>query len=172
MKKLSILTCTMIALSSFMAINVQAGPHFVTGPTASLSSTDGDYCVAFKEAGLGSGNFTFTITATTAKFTFQCFTKSDNTPQGAPNSVNFSNLSAQTTLASHNGSIHGTVCLQPAQDCASCQGGGLVLKLIHVEYDGVNFCDSTVNDCVNNLGDLSGDVVPGQSFPSKPPGCR
>src|SRR2546428_10437606 len=106
MKNLSILTCTMIALSSFMAINVQAGPHFITGPTASLG-TDGDYCVAFKEAGLGGGNFTFTITAATAKFTFQCFTKSNNTPQGAPNSVNFSKLSAQTTLASTHAPTHG-----------------------------------------------------------------
>ncbi len=45
MKKLIILTCTMIALG-FMATTVRAqSPHFIKGPTASLDTSTGEYCV-------------------------------------------------------------------------------------------------------------------------------
>jgi hypothetical protein len=168
MKKLSILTCTMIALASFMATNVQAGPHF-NYTTPSLDTSTGDYCVSFKEAGLGSTPVTFTITAG-ATFTFQCFTKSSNTPQGAPNSVSFSAESNQQTLTPRNGQITSTLCLEPQQDCASCQGGGLVLKLIHVEYTAGTFCDSTNGVCVDTPA-KGGDVSPAAKYPSRPAGC-
>jgi hypothetical protein len=36
-------------------------------------------------------------------------------------------------------------------------GGGLVLKLIHVDYENITFCDSTNNICVD-MGSASGDV--------------
>src|SRR5207247_1303280 len=78
-----------------------------------------------------------------ANFTFQCFTKSGNQPQGAPNGVSFSGLSTETTITPHNGQITATVCLQPEQDGASCQGQGLKLCLIAVDYESVTFTDST-----------------------------
>jgi len=134
-------------------------PHFIKGPTASLDTSTGDYCVSFKEAGLGNAPVTYTITAGTEKFTFQCFTKSGNNPQGAPNSVSLSNASAQTTLTPRNGQITGSLCLLPEQDGASCQGNGLVLKLIAADYESVTFCDSTNNVCTSTAN-LSGDVKP------------
>jgi len=153
MKKLSILTCTMIALG-FMATTGWAGPHFIKGPTANFDTTNGDLCISFKEAGLGSTPVTYTITADNETFTFQCFTKSNNTPQGDPNSVTDSNVSVPTTLTPHNGQISASLCLLPDQDGASCQGHGLVLKLTAASYTNVQFCDSGTGGCVS-LGSFS-----------------
>lgn len=147
MKKLSLLS--IMILAAFIAANVQASsPHFIKGPTATLDTSSGDYCVSFKEAGLGNGPVTYSITAGTETFTFQCFTKSGNNPQGDPNGVSLSNSTAQTTLTPRNGQITGSLCLLPEKDGASCQGGGLVLKLLAVEYKDVTFCDVTNNVCV------------------------
>jgi len=147
MKKLSILTLTMIALVGFMATTVRAGsPHFISA-NATLTS-DGEYCVSFKEAGLGNSPITYTLTATTEDFTFQCFTKKGNTPQGDPNGVSISNDSTSSTINPRNGQITSTVCLTPDQDGASCQGHGLVLRLIAASYTGVEFCDTTDDVCV------------------------
>jgi hypothetical protein len=147
MKNLSILTMTMIALSSFMATTVRAdSPHFVGGQTATLDTKTGDYSVSFKEAGLGSTPVTYTLAAGAGTtFTYQCFTKSNNTPQGAPNSVSGSSDTAVTTVTPRNGQVTATITLTPEQDGASCQGGGLVLKLIAVDYDNV-----TLNDGLGN----------------------
>ncbi len=92
---------------------------------------------------MGNTPVTYLLTATTETFTFQCFTKSGNKPQGAPNSVSFSNVSTQTTLTPRNGQITGSISLIPELDGASCQGGGLVLFLIAVDYEGVTFEDET-----------------------------
>src|SRR5438046_7758934 len=136
MKKLSILICTMIALG-FMATTVRAqSPHFIQGPTATLDTNTGEYCVSFKEAGLGSGPVTYTITAGTGTtFTYQCFTKSGNKPQGDPNSVSGSGDSTSTTITPHNGTVSSTICLIPDQDGAICQVGVLSLRLVGTEYD-------------------------------------
>jgi hypothetical protein len=165
MKHLSILTLTMIALVGFMTTTVQAqSPPFVRGPTAHYDSSTGDLCVSFKEAGLGNTPITYTLTAGTETFTFQCFTRSNNEPQGEPNSVSFSDQSESTTLTPRNGQITGSLCLMPQQDGAGCQGRGLVLKLIAASYEDVQFCDSTNNICVS-LGDQGGSVTPPIVFP-------
>jgi len=119
-------------------------PHFIKGPTASLSAT-GAYTVSFKEAGLGNSPVTYTLTAITENFTFQCYTKSGNTPQGSPNSISFSHEFTSTTLTPRNGQISGGISLAPQQGTASCQGGGLDLRLIAVDYEGLTFADTTNN---------------------------
>jgi hypothetical protein len=122
----------------------------------------GDYCVTFDEAGLGK-TVTYTITAGEGTtFTFRCFTKSGNKPQEAPNSVSGSNDLFETTVHPKSGRFMGTLCLQPQQDGASCQGGGLVLKLIAVDYKGVVFCDSTNNLCFEmpNMSATFPDGIP------------
>lgn len=145
---------------AFGATAVRAdSPHFIRGPTAALDGTTGDDCVSFKEAGLGNTPITFTLTAQVSTFTFQCFTNHDNTPQGAPNNVSFSNEEVTTTITPHNGQITASICLDPQRGDAGCQGGGLTLKLIHVLYQNVRFCDVTDNICVD-LGTIDADVGP------------
>jgi hypothetical protein len=150
MKRLSILTITMIGLASFMCTTVRAdSPHFIKGPTATLDTSTGEYCVSFKEAGLGSTPVTYTLTAGTGTvFTYQCFTKSNNAPQGSPNGVSGSGDTTITTITPHNGTISATICLIPEQDGASCQGKGLALRLIGTDYDNVTFSDGLGNNVV------------------------
>src|SRR5262249_26835642 len=82
-----------------------AAVNFVKGPTASIDPATGDYTVSFKETGLGNTPITYELTAGTADFTFRCFTKKDNTPQGSPNGTSISNLTSFVTLTPHNGNI-------------------------------------------------------------------
>jgi hypothetical protein len=165
MKHLSILTLTIIALSSFVATTVQAdSPHFVRGPTGAFDSSTGEFCVNFTEAGLGNLPITYTLEVGTELFTFQCFTRSNNQPQGDPNSVSFSDQSVSTTITPHNGRIRGALCLEPQLGGASCQGHGLVLKLIAASYTDITFCDATNNLCFD-MGDAGGSVVPPLKFP-------
>jgi hypothetical protein len=131
------------AVASMPGVAFADSPHFVKGPTASIDSTTGDYTVSFKEAGLGNTPITYSLTASTATFTFRCFTKSNNTPQGAPNSISISNDSTETTLTPRNGQITGSISLLPEQDGASCQGGGLKLCLVGADYTSVVFADVT-----------------------------
>src|SRR5262249_17193410 len=127
MKVASFVLLLVVAMS--VGVVLADSAHFIKTPTASLSAT-GAYTVIFKEAGLGSTPVTFSLTAATENFTFQCFTKSSNTPQGAPNGISFSNESTFVTLTPRNGQITGTISLTPLQGSASCQGGGLDLRLI------------------------------------------
>jgi hypothetical protein len=123
--------------------------------SGSLDSS-GDYVASFKEAGLGNTPVTYSLTATTENFTFQCYTKSGNTPQGAPNSISFSNTTSFVTLTPRNGQITGSVSLAPEQGSADCQGGGLQLFLIAVDYEGVSLCDTTADpDVCKSLPSLS-----------------
>lgn len=154
----------MMALAT-VTVALADSPHFVRGPVASFDSGTGDLCVSFKEAGLGNTPITYTLTVGTEQFTFQCFTRHGNEPQGDPNNVSFSDQSVSTTITPHNGQITGELCLEPQQGDADCQGGGLVLKLIAAVYGGITFCDETDNICFD-LGDQGGDVVPPAIFPN------
>jgi hypothetical protein len=152
MKKISILTLTMIALASFVAVNARAqSPHYIKGPTGSLNNPQ--YCVSFKEAGLGSTPVTYTITTGAGTcFTYQCFTKSNNTPQGDPNSVSGSGQTTDFTITPHNGQINTTVCIGPAplpQGNVGCQGKGLELRLIGVSYQNVTISDTGTGQTFN-----------------------
>jgi hypothetical protein len=170
MKKLSILTLTMIAITGFMATTVRAqSPHYIKGPTASFDSSTGDLCVSFKEAGLGTAtSVTYTISVETENFTFQCFTKSSNTPHGDPNGQSFSGVSSSTTLTPRNGQVTGTLCVSACQGTAGCQGGGLVLKLLAANYLNVTFSDGIT--AAVPLGDQGGSVSPPARFPNTPTG--
>lgn len=140
------LLTTLLLLATATVLFAQS-PHFVKGPTATIDSQTGDYTVSFKEAGLGNTPITYSLTVSTEHFTFQCFTKSHNTPNGAPNGVSFSNESTFVTLQPRNGQITGSISLVPQKDGADCQGNGLLLFLIAASYQGVTFCDVTNNLC-------------------------
>jgi hypothetical protein len=154
MKRALLASMSTLILACLAATTASAqSPHFVGTPTGTLSAT-GDYVASFKEAGLGNTPITYALTAATETFTFQCFTKSGNKPQGDPNSVSFSAQSSFVTIQPRNGQITGSVSLTPELDGASCQGGGLQLFLIAVSYQGVTLTDTT-NGVTVNLPSLS-----------------
>lgn len=159
MRRFTLLTISVLALSSWMATTLRAGPHFISASGA-LDTKTGDYVASFKESGLGSTPVTYELTANPQCFTFQCFTKSGNTPSGAPNSVSPSTLSAFVTITPRNGQITGSVSLTPDVDDARCQGGGLQLFLIAAFY-GVspNNCNTTGPDTVTLTDTTNGVSV-------------
>lgn len=118
-------------------------PHFVRA-TGTLNA-DGEYVASFKEAGLGANqaiNYVLSAGSGT-QFTYQCYTRSNNAPQGAPNNVFPSNLQTGGTFNSgKNGQITASLTLVPSPE-EDCQGGGLKLCLVAVSYQNVTLQDTT-----------------------------
>lgn len=139
------MAATLALASSAWAQN----PHFVRA-TGTLNA-DGEYVASFKEAGLGTNqtiNYLLSAGSGT-QFTYQCYTRSNNTPNGAPNNVFPSNLQTGGTFNSgKNGQVTASLTLvpSPTQDC---QGGGLKLCLVAVSYQNVTLQDVTNQVSVN-----------------------
>jgi hypothetical protein len=148
-----------IVFFAFLMTVKADSPHFTRGPRPVFDASTGDFCVTFTENGLGNTPITYTLSAGSELFTWQCFTKSGNEPQGDPNGQSFSDQTVSTTITPHNGRIRGSLCLEPQQGDAGCQGRGLRLRLIAAAYTGLTFCDQTNNICFD-LGDAGGSVVP------------
>jgi hypothetical protein len=136
---IAIAAASVLSVAAFGIAYANANFHYAT---SSINSS-GDFVVNFKETGLGSSAVTYTLDVGTATFTYQCYTKSGNQPQGAPNSVTFSNDFTQATILPHNGQITASLSIAPQQGSASCNGGGLKLVLISVDYEHVAFTDNT-----------------------------
>jgi hypothetical protein len=160
MKKALSMTCVLALLAGGAA--VAASPHFISA-TGGIVPTTGDYTANFKEAGLGNSPITYDLSAT-VQYTFQCFTKSNNKPQGSPNSGGPSTESSQTTLTPRNGQITGSLTLDVTfpPTTASCQGGGLKLCLTAASYTDVTLVDITTQpNVVAPLPDGQTAAAPG-----------
>jgi hypothetical protein len=152
------------AISAVAGLAYADSPHFVNANGA-VSQSTGDLVVSFKEAGLGSFvTIDYTLSTTSEQFTWQCFTKSGNKPQGSPQGP--FTVAGQSTNASFSsgkaGNITGSVSLPPSQATASCTGGGLKLCLIDAEYNGVTFADVT-NNIVAISNENFGGTIQGPS---------
>ena len=134
MKRLSILTLAMIALSSFVAITVWAdSPHFLRTSANGVNS-DGTVNVCFKIAGLGA-NQSIDVTASAhADATYACRNNGQQCPNAA-NKVNVqSDVSATGTFTSgKNGSVTACLTVEPPDTALTCPGGQK-LVLVSVSY--------------------------------------
>ena len=134
MKRLSILTLAMIALSSFVAITVWAdSPHFLRTSANGLNS-DGTVNVCFKIAGLGD-NQTLTVTASAhADAIYGCLNHGQQCPNAANKVEVQSDVSASGTFTSgKNGSITACLTVEPPPTSLTCPGGQK-LVLVSVSY--------------------------------------
>src|SRR6266403_3953512 len=138
MKKLSILTLTMIALSGFMATTVRAqNPHFLKCGASGVNS-DGSLNVSFTIAGLGS-NQSIDVTASAhADAVYACKNNGQQCPNAA-NKVNVqSDVSASGTFTSgKNGSITACLAVEPPDTTLTCPGGQR-LVLVSVSYTNLS----------------------------------
>jgi len=115
--------------------------HFITS-TGRLDKTTGDYTASWKEAGLGGAVTTYDLSAT-ASFTWQCFTKSGNNPQGSPNSTTPSTIFTTGAFPpSHKGTISASLTLEVVE-AGHCNGQGLKNCLTAVDYEKVVLQDTT-----------------------------
>jgi len=145
MKRLSIVICTMLALSSFMAITVQAqSPHFVGKVTAKLTGNNVQVC--WKEAGLGNNqNITYEASAT-ATATYVCVNGGGNCPNAANKTTVNGPVSAVGTFNSgQNGSISQCLTFNPPSAGAFTCPGGQTVTLSEVSYSGIKIKDTTNN---------------------------
>jgi hypothetical protein len=160
MKKLSILTFTMIALSSFMATTVRAqSPHFLRCSASGVNS-DGTLNVCFKIAGLGS-NETLDVTASAhADATYGCLNHGQQCPNAA-NKVNVqTDVSATGTFTSgKNGQITGCLTVDPPPTTLTCPNGQS-LVLVSVSYTNVQVSAPGAGDCIPSPGTFAGNFFP------------
>ncbi len=117
MRRFTMLTICLVVVACFTATTALAdSPHFIKVSTPTIESSTGNLTINFKEAGLGSTPVTYTLAAGSGTvFTFQCFTKSGNNPQGDPNFISPSTLSQDTTITPRNGQITAPISLQVLQ---------------------------------------------------------
>jgi hypothetical protein len=160
MKKLSILTCTMIALASFMAITVwAASPHFLRCSASGVNS-DGTLNVCFKIAGLGD-NQSLTVTAgADADAVYACRNNGQQCPNAA-NKVNVqSHVSASGTFTSgKNGQISACLTVNPPPTSLTCPNGQK-LVLVSVSYTNVSVSAPGAGDCDTSPGTFAANFFP------------
>ena len=155
MKRLSILTCTMIALAGFMAITVFAqNAHFMR--CSSSVDASGNLSVSFRIAGLGAGASDTITATTTATATWGCLNGGQQCPNAANKFTSSEQLSGDLTVtAGHNGSASGTISLRPARPTNFCPHGQTMV-LISVTYSDVTLTNSATSDtCTTDGGSAS-----------------
>ncbi len=131
----------MAAMLFAPGIALAQNAHFLKS-TGGLDTKTGDYTASWKEAGLGNSPVTYDLSAT-ASFTWQCFTKSGNQPQGSPNSTTPSTIFTTGTFPpSHNGTISGSLTLEVVE-AGHCNGQGLKNCLTAADYENVVLQDTT-----------------------------
>jgi hypothetical protein len=160
MKKLSILILMTLALSGFVATNVQAqNPHFLRCAASGVNA-DGTLDVSFTIAGLGS-NVSIDVTATAhADATYACRNRGQQCPNAA-NKVNVqSDVSATGTFTSgKNGSIRASLTVDPPPTTLTCPGGQ-TLVLVSVSYTNVSVSAPGAGDCIPDPGTFSANFFP------------
>jgi len=160
MKKLSIITLTMIALVGFMATNAGAqSPHFLRC-SASGVNADGTLNVCFKIAGLGS-NQTLTVTASaTADATYGCLNHGQQCPNAANKVHVQSNVSASGDFTSgKNGQITGCLTVDPPPTTLTCSPGH-DLVLVSVSYTDVSVSAPGAGSCNTSPGTFEANFFP------------
>jgi hypothetical protein len=115
---------------AFAPAAVAASPHYIKGPTATVSGNS--LTVSWKAAGLGNTATTadFSLTGT-ANVTSQCFTKSGNPVNGVPKSETV-DVDVTGTFPVRNGQVTGSLTVSPLSTL-TCTGNQ------HVEILAVSF---------------------------------
>jgi hypothetical protein len=153
---------TALILSSAAAVAFALGaaapaladsPHFLRAANA----LDGASLVtSFKEAGLGTGTTSVTITLNVAEATadYQCFNNGGNHPQAANKKTVVTSLAVSGDFPVRNGQTTGSLTVgPPAQGDFACPPGQS-LFLQDVTYAGI-----TVSDAFGTTADATPDPV-------------
>jgi hypothetical protein len=160
MKKLSILTLSMVALVGFMATTVWAvSPHFINCSASGVNS-DGSLNVCFKIAGLGD-NQTLTVTATAhADAVYGCLNHGQQCPNAANKVEVQADVSATGTFTSgKNGQITACLTVDPPPSTLTCPNGQ-TLVLVSVSYTNVSVSAPGAGSCIPSPGTFSANFFP------------
>ena len=160
MKKLSILTFTMLALVGFMATTVRAqNPHFLSCDVTGVNS-NGTLSSDFRIAGLGS-NVSITVTVSAdATATYACLNNGQNCPNAANKSTVTGTVTAQGIFTSgKNGSVRGSLTVNPPTTPLHCPGGQ-TLVLVSVDYTNVSVSAPPAAVCNTSPGNFGANFFP------------
>ncbi len=160
MKKLSILTLSMVALVGFMATTLWAtSPHFLRC-AASGVNPDGSLDVSFTIAGLGD-NQTLTVTASAhADAIYGCLNRGQQCPNAANKQEVQADVSATGTFTSgKNGQITACLTVDPPPTELTCPPGQK-LVLVSVSYTNVKVTAPGAGDCETSPGTFSANFFP------------
>jgi hypothetical protein len=151
MKRMNVLTRTMIALTGLMAITVLAqNAHFMS--CSSDVNSNGSLACRFRIAGLGGGASDTITATTTATSTWGCLNGGQQCPNAANKFTTSQQISGQLTVtAGHNGSASGTITLSPARPANFCPNGQTMV-LISVTYSDVTLTNSATSDTCTTDG--------------------
>jgi len=161
MKKLSILTLSIAALVGFMATTVRAqNPHFLSCDVTGVNS-NGTLSSDFRLAGLGS-NVSITVTVTAdATATYACLNRGQNCPNAANKSTVTGTVTAQGIFTSgKNGSVRGSLTVNPPPNNTLTCPGGQTLVLVSVSYTNVLVSAPGAGDCVPDPGTFGANFFP------------
>jgi hypothetical protein len=124
MKRTSILTLAVIALSSFMAITVwAASPHFINCSASGVNS-DGSLNVCFKIAGLGTNQLVTVTASATADAVYGCLNGGQQCPNAANKVQVKADVSATGTFNSgKNGQVTACLTVEPPPTTLTCPNG-------------------------------------------------
>jgi hypothetical protein len=135
MKKLSIISLTMIALSGFMVTSVWAqNPHFLRCSSSSPDNS-GDVSACFRIAGLGGDTVNVTATAN-ATAVYACLNHGDHCPSAANKSTTTAQVQANGTFTVTNGQAKGCLALSPPPSTLTCPNGQKFV-LVSISYSDI-----------------------------------
>jgi hypothetical protein len=146
MKKLSIITLTVIGMSSFIATAVQAqNPHFIRC-SASGPNSDGDLNVCFKAAGFGAGSTVDVTVSATATVTYGCLNRGQHCPGGLFTTTQ--NVSTTGTFTvGRTGQVSGCEDLAPPPPTRTCPSPNMTQVLVSVSYSNVSVTAEGAGEC-------------------------
>jgi FlaG/FlaF family flagellin (archaellin) len=129
--RLSLLVAAFALAALAFAPAAFAAPHYVTGPTATVSGNS--LTVSWKAAGLGNTveSVDFALTGT-ANVTSQCFTRSGNPVQGVPKTETV-DVNVTGTFPVRNGQTTGSLTVSPLSTL-TCTGSQQV-RILDVDFN-------------------------------------
>ena len=161
MKRTSILTLAVIALSSFMAITVwAASPHFINCSASGVNS-DGTLNACFKIAGLGTNQLVTVTASATADAVYGCLNGGQQCPNAANKVQVKADVSATGTFNSgKNGQVTACLTVEPPPTTLTCPNGQK-LVLVSVSYTNVSVSsDASADTCQPSPGTFAANFFP------------
>jgi len=146
------LTICLVVVASLMATTAWAqsgGAHFQKKSTnAAIQLPSGNLLVSWQEAGLGSTNVDYTLTAS-VNATYFCRTSSGNIPNANNKHTVNATPSSNGSFEPKNGKVTASLTLvapaAPSSEPPTC-GNGQTLDIQSITWSNVVLTDTTYND--------------------------
>lgn len=135
-----------------VAASATSGAHFFKDTTASVTST-GALSVYIDEAGLGTANVNYTLSAS-ASATYACINGGGNHPKAANKETVVGQVRTGASFQPKNGRVQASMTAGPLSAGSFSCPSGQTLVLAAVSYKNIVLTDTT-NNVTDNLANVS-----------------